>query len=106
MGPECVSELRPIMGLFFIPQMIYEYGDSQWYYIDRWKLEKILSQCPFVCSKSHILYTMFLITHTTIYVYNNFIRRVLTILITSAIFSKKVSGTHRVTQNSVGEGRC
>jgi hypothetical protein len=33
-----VSELRPLMGLFFIPKVIYECGEPQWNDIDRKKL--------------------------------------------------------------------
>jgi hypothetical protein len=57
MGWVYVSELRPPTGLFFIPQMIYEYGELWWIDIDRGKLknlEKILSQCHFVHHKSHM----------------------------------------------------
>jgi hypothetical protein len=30
MGQDFVSELRPPAGLFFIPEVIYEYGESLW----------------------------------------------------------------------------
>jgi hypothetical protein len=34
MGRDYVSELLPLTGLFFIPQMIYEYGEPQWNGVD------------------------------------------------------------------------
>jgi hypothetical protein len=34
MGWDCVSELRPPTGIFFIIQMIYQYGQPQWNDID------------------------------------------------------------------------
>jgi hypothetical protein len=57
MRRDYVSELRPPAGLLFIPQMIYEYGEPWWNDIDRVKtksLERNLSQCHFINSKSHI----------------------------------------------------
>jgi hypothetical protein len=51
-----VSELRPLTGLLFITQMIYDYRKSQWNDIDRGKLkisEKDLSQFHFVKHKFH-----------------------------------------------------
>jgi hypothetical protein len=56
MGWECVSELRPTTGLFFIPQMVCEYGELRWNNTDRENTknsEKDLSQCHFVLHKSH-----------------------------------------------------
>jgi len=35
MGWDCVSELRPPMGLLFIPQVIYERGEPWWNNISR-----------------------------------------------------------------------
>jgi hypothetical protein len=35
MGCDYVSELPPSMGLLFIPQVIYEHGESWWNYIDK-----------------------------------------------------------------------
>jgi hypothetical protein len=37
MGWDYVSDLWPPTGLMFIPQMIYEYGESQWNDIDMGK---------------------------------------------------------------------
>jgi hypothetical protein len=45
------------MGLFFIPQVIYEYGEQWWIDIDRENpkiSEKNLSQCHFFHHKSHM----------------------------------------------------
>jgi hypothetical protein len=43
-------------GLFFIPQVIYEYRDPRWNDTDRKKPknEKSLSQCHFVHHKFHM----------------------------------------------------
>jgi hypothetical protein len=41
MGWEYVFELRPVTGLFFIPQMIYESGEPWWNYIDRIKPQNL-----------------------------------------------------------------
>jgi hypothetical protein len=35
MGGNYVFELLPTMGLFFVPQIIYEYGEQQWNNTDR-----------------------------------------------------------------------
>jgi hypothetical protein len=35
MGWEYVSELRPLTGLLFIPQMVYEHGQPRWNNIGR-----------------------------------------------------------------------
>jgi hypothetical protein len=48
MGWDHVSELRPLMGLFFIPQVIYEHGEPWWNHIDRGKLIRP----PDLCSNS------------------------------------------------------
>jgi hypothetical protein len=37
-GSDYVSELRPPKGPLFVPQVIYEYGEPRWNYIDRGKL--------------------------------------------------------------------
>jgi hypothetical protein len=37
MGWHYVSELRPLMGLLFIPQVIYEYGGQRYNDIDSGK---------------------------------------------------------------------
>jgi hypothetical protein len=45
------------MGLLFIPQIIYEYGEPWWNYTDREKLkssDKNLSQCHSVHHKFHM----------------------------------------------------
>jgi hypothetical protein len=45
------------MGLLFIPQVIYDYGEPWWNGIDSRKpknLEKTLSQCHCVHHKSHM----------------------------------------------------
>jgi hypothetical protein len=34
MGWDYVSKLQPTMSLLFIPQMIYEYGEPDWFDID------------------------------------------------------------------------
>jgi hypothetical protein len=41
-----VSELRPLASLLFIPQMIYEYGEPRWNYVDRGKPKNL--ECHFV----------------------------------------------------------
>jgi hypothetical protein len=56
MGRDDVSEMRPPTGLLFIPQMIYEYGESQCSDIERRKatnLQQNLSYCR-VVHKSHV----------------------------------------------------
>jgi hypothetical protein len=56
MGRDYISELQPLTGLLFIPQ-IYEYGEPRWNDINRVKpktLDKNLSQCHFVHYKSHM----------------------------------------------------
>jgi hypothetical protein len=40
-GWDYVSELRPLTGLLFIPQMIYESGEPRWNDIDKGKTEKL-----------------------------------------------------------------
>jgi hypothetical protein len=45
MGRDYVSELRPPTGLFFIPQVISEYGQPRWNNTDR-KTEE-LGEIPF-----------------------------------------------------------
>jgi hypothetical protein len=48
------SELRPIMGLLFIPQMIYDSVELRWNDTDRKKPKNSKqSQCHFVQHKSH-----------------------------------------------------
>jgi hypothetical protein len=56
MGREYVSELWPLMGLLFIPQIIHESGDPWWNDNDRGKQksEKNLSQCHFVHHKNSV----------------------------------------------------
>jgi hypothetical protein len=56
MGGEDVSELRPPMGLLFIPRMIYEYGGRWWYDTDREteELRNNLYPCHFVYHKCHM----------------------------------------------------
>jgi hypothetical protein len=56
-GWETVSELQPPMGLLFILQMIYEYGEPWWNDTNRRKLnnlEKNLPQCHYVNHESHM----------------------------------------------------
>jgi hypothetical protein len=56
MGWDYVSELLPPMGLLFISQVIYEYGEPWWNDSDRVKpknLEKNLSHFHFVHRKQH-----------------------------------------------------
>jgi hypothetical protein len=55
MGWDYVSELRPPVGLLFIPQMICERGEPRWNDIDRGQpknSEINLSQCHFVHHKT------------------------------------------------------
>jgi hypothetical protein len=40
-GRDCVFELLPPTGLFFIPQVTYEYGEPWWNYMDRKKLIRL-----------------------------------------------------------------
>jgi hypothetical protein len=57
MGWSYVSELRPQTGLFFFPQVIYEYGERRWNDTDRGKRkgsDRNLSQCHFVHHKSYM----------------------------------------------------
>jgi hypothetical protein len=54
---ETVSELRPLAGLLFVPQVIYEYGEPRWNDIDRFQpnnSEKNLYQYHFFHHKSHM----------------------------------------------------
>jgi hypothetical protein len=51
-----ISELQPPVGLLFMPQMIYEYGEQWWNDTDMGKPKnsvKNLSRCHFVHQKSH-----------------------------------------------------
>jgi hypothetical protein len=41
-----VSELRPLKGLLFIPQMINEYGETRWKDIDRESRRTLRKTCP------------------------------------------------------------
>jgi hypothetical protein len=50
---ETVSQMHPLTGLLFIPQMIYEGGEPQWNDIAR-KTEEHLSQYHFVHHKSRM----------------------------------------------------
>jgi hypothetical protein len=52
-----VCELQPPTGLFFIPQMLYDYGEPRWNVTERGNpknSERNLSQCYFVRHKSHM----------------------------------------------------
>jgi hypothetical protein len=56
-GRDYVSELRPLAGLLFVPQVIYEYGEPRWNDIDRFQpnnSEKNLYQYHFFHHKSHM----------------------------------------------------
>jgi hypothetical protein len=49
-GLDYVSELQPPTDIYFMFQMIYEYGEQRWNAVDRGKVrnsEKDLSQCHF-----------------------------------------------------------
>jgi hypothetical protein len=57
MGWDYVSELRPLTGLLFIPQKMYESGEPRWNNINIGKprnSEKTLPQRHFVHHKSHM----------------------------------------------------
>jgi hypothetical protein len=46
MGRGYICELRPLAGLFFIPQMVYEYGDPRWNNIGRGNSWFVHESCP------------------------------------------------------------
>jgi hypothetical protein len=45
MGWDCVSELQSPTGPLFIPQVVCEYGEPWWNYIDRGKLKNSEKRC-------------------------------------------------------------
>jgi len=46
MGRKDVFELRPLTGLLFATQVVYEYGEPRWHGIDRGKPKTRRKPCP------------------------------------------------------------